>query len=47
MRALRRPLALPTSPRRAGRTWLIDLDDTLHDAQREIMPRIDAAIASD
>ena len=44
MRALRRPLALPTSPRRAGRTWLIDLDDTLHDAQREIMPRIDAAM---
>lgn len=44
MRALRRPLALPTSPRIARRTWLLDLDDTLHDAQPVIMPRIDAAM---
>ncbi len=44
MRALRRPLSSPTSPRQAGHTWLLDLDDTLHDAQRRIMPRIDAAM---
>jgi len=45
MRALRRPLTAPTSPRRAAqRIWLLDLDDTLHDAQPSIMPRIDAAM---
>jgi putative hydrolase of the HAD superfamily len=44
MRALRRPLTGPTAPRRAERVWLLDLDDTLHDAQPVIMPRIDAAM---
>ena len=44
MRALRRPLTGPTAPRRAGRVWFLDLDDTLHDAQPTIMPRIDAAM---
>ncbi len=44
MRALRRPLTGPTVPRRAGRVWFLDLDDTLHDAQPTIMPRIDAAM---
>lgn len=47
MRALRRPLALPRSPGEEGRRgtiWLLDLDNTLHDAQPVIMPRIDAAM---
>lgn len=44
MRALRRPLALPATAGRRGRVWLLDLDDTLHDAQPHIMPRINAAM---
>lgn len=44
MRALRRPVSTPTSPRAAPRVWLLDLDDTLHDARPVIMPRIDAAM---
>jgi putative hydrolase of the HAD superfamily len=44
MRSLGRPIALPASADRRGRVWLIDLDDTLHDAQSAIMPRINQAM---
>lgn len=44
MRALRRPISLPVSAGRRGQVWLLDLDDTLHDAQPVIMPRINHAM---
>ena len=34
------PLLTPGASRRAPRTWLFDLDDTLHNASRHIFPQI-------
>jgi putative hydrolase of the HAD superfamily len=44
MRALRRPLSAPVAAGRRGPVWMLDLDNTLHDARPVIMPRINAAM---
>ena len=53
MRRLRAPLRFALAPRhestqaaggRPGKTWLLDLDNTLHDAMPVIMPRINRAM---
>ena len=41
---LRRPMARPVSPRRGDPVWLLDLDNTLHDAMPVALPRINQAI---